>query len=489
MSSIGSKLDALKLAVGDLIDRRDTSSDLGDLRRYADDPLGFFRDVLHVEPWSKQEEIAQSVVANRKSHVRGAVGVGKDAAGGWIALWWAYAREGLCLVTSSTARQVVEQMMRREIGGAFRRAKLPGELLTTGLRVGEETRILAFTSQEGQSYRGFHHPRTLVLISEASGVDAEAWEGLLDCAVGADDRVLVYGNPISPVGPFFDAYRRPGWHKIRVSALDLIDTGREIPGAVTAEWVAEQDTDSPFYASRVLGEFPENAINALIRREWLEQAAALHKSGVLGDSQASYRCALDVAHSEMGDQSCLCITRGAVVHGFKLWREPNARTLRKHVVEALHALRIYRNVPADIPAGMVSYPDGLPPASGTLVVDARGVGGPVCDELRADNWPISKYDSGARAKKADRFNNTRAESYWTLREKLEKGKLAMAYDADVWEELLALRWSENHKKQIEIESKKELRRTLGRSPDRADALAMAVGHKSIWSGLVSLGQW
>jgi len=495
VSSYDSKLARLEALAGERIERHDKGRSLAELRAYDGRPLDFFRDELRVEPWAAQEETVRSVLANRKTLVTGGVGVGKDAVAAWLALYWAYCVPGgVVLATSSTARQICEQFMRKEVGAAFRRAKLPGELLTTGLRVGDETRILAFTSGASEAYRGYHPERALVIISEASGVDAAAWAGLSDCAVGADDRQLAYGNPVSPTGPFFDAYRSPGWHKLKVSVLshpNILERRRVIPGGPEVEWLEEQDPASSFYAASVLGEFPADAVNALVTREWLERAAALHASGALQSGPGeSYRCALDVARSTLGDQSCLCITRGSVVRGFKLWREPNARLLRDHVVRELHALRIYRGVPAGIPGGMVCYPDGLPPATGQIIIDARGVGGPVADEMRSDGWSVTMFDSGARAKKAERFANRRVEAYWTVREKLEKGTLAMAYDADLWEELMAMRWTENHKRQVEIEGKKGLRRTLGRSPDKADALAMAIG-SSIgtisWFG--AQGQW
>src|SRR5207244_280936 len=104
-------LEKLKLAVGDLIERGNASSAHGDLRRYADDPLGFCRDVLKVDPWSKQEEIAEAVRDRPQVHVRGANNLGKDAISAWLALWWAYAKEGLVLLTSASERQVREILM------------------------------------------------------------------------------------------------------------------------------------------------------------------------------------------------------------------------------------------------------------------------------------------------------------------------------------------------------------------------------------------
>jgi len=497
VSSQRSALDQLKLAVGDLIERRDERSDLGDLRRYADDPLGFCRDILRVEPWFRQEEIARSVLAHRKTHVRGGVGLGKDAAAGWLALWWAYAREGLVLLTSATQRQVVEQMMRREIGGAFRRAKLPGELLTTGLRVGDETRMLAFTSSDAASHRGYHHPRTLVLISEAFGVEDFAWHGLLDCAVGPDDRVLAYGNPTAPTGPFYDKYRRPDWNKLRLSALEFpnVVEGRQIiPGGTSREWVEEQDPGSPFYAANVLGEFPETAINSLVTIAWLERAAALHAAGAFEGAakRRPFVCGLDVARSFDGDASCLCVTQGSIVRAFHLWRERDSTVLRRRVEEQLRTLRIYPRPPDDLPPGMApTWPDGVAPSGGRVVLDAHGLGGPVFDELRRDRWPVKDFSAARRARDPERFANARAEAYWQVRGLLERGELALPRDAALFEELQATTWAQNAKQQIQIVDKDAIRKTLGRSPDRLDALVMALlgtGRGSV-SGLGFVGQW
>lgn len=66
-----------------------------------------------------------------------------------------------------------------------------------------------------------------------------------------------------------------------------------------------------------------------------------------------------------------------------------------------------------------------------------------------------------------------AEAYWTLREKLQTGELALPYDEELFRELLSIRWSVTSAGQTKIEPKEEIRRRLGRSLDRAEAVAMA----------------
>jgi len=334
----------------------------------------------------------------------------------------------------------------------------------------------------------------LVLISEAQGVDEGALEGLYTSTGGEGDRIVAYGNPVSPTGWFYRTSRpHTAWHKIQVSAFDLLASGRRIPGAVTQAGVdrlaAEYGTDSPIYVARVLGEFPSHAINALVQPAWLERAAALRETGALEPETKSKTIigGFDVARSEHGDASCLCVTQGPVVRSFHLWREADTVVLRGRVEAQLRALRVYPRWDD----GPVSYPDGLAPVAGRIVVDAHGLGGPVYDELKKQRWNVTDFSAAKRATDPDRFVNARAEAYWTLRQKLEQGKLALPRDAALFEELQAVTWTQNARQQIQVVAKDEIRSSIGRSPDRADALVLALSGagRAGYSGLGSMASW
>ena len=73
-----------------------------------------------------------------------------------------------------------------------------------------------------------------------------------------------------------------------------------------------------------------------------------------------------------------------------------------------------------------------------------------------------------------RATNDRAESHWLIREGLERGTLAIPPDAMLREEMLSVRWSLDARGQVLIESKDLIRPRLKRSPDRLDALSMAL---------------
>ncbi len=193
-------LERIGRDLGDLLARHERGRDLSEFGRYAEDPVGFIREVLHGEPWSRQVEITEAVKGSPLVVVRSAQAVGKDWVAARLALWWVYARGGLVLLTGPTERQVREVVM-GEVARAFGRAKdLPGEMFQMALRLGREEKagIIAFTSTEASKLTGFHAPLVMALLTEAQGCEGFAWEGLLACATGAEDRILAIGNPWHP---------------------------------------------------------------------------------------------------------------------------------------------------------------------------------------------------------------------------------------------------------------------------------------------------
>ena len=104
-------------------------------------------------------------------------------------------------------------------------------------------------------------------------------------------------------------------------------------------------------------------------------------------------------------------------------------------------------------------------------VDDIGVGGGVTDNLKAAGLPVVGVNVGERADEADKFANKRAELAWHLRVLMEDGA-ALPQDEALRSELTAFRYFVRSGR-IVIESKEDLKKRLGRSPDDADALILA----------------
>ena len=108
-----------------------------------------------------------------------------------------------------------------------------------------------------------------------------------------------------------------------------------------------------------------------------------------------------------------------------------------------------------------------------FVIDEIGLGGGMLDRLKEQGHTARAFNASRVSQYPDRFHNLRAEAFWGLRILLDQGKIALPKDDALWEELCGLMWKVNSTGKVQIEAKDEFRARLGRSPDRADAVAMA----------------
>jgi hypothetical protein len=124
--------------------------------------------------------------------------------------------------------------------------------------------------------------------------------------------------------------------------------------------------------------------------------------------------------------------------------------------------------------------------AGWVAFDAGGGGKQIGDRLREQGYPVQLIGFGESAEAKLAYRNRRAEMYGKLREyvnpKREGGVFALPADAmELRRELavLPLQYDSEGRMQLipkeaATEQGPSLRRLLGRSPDRADSLALAV---------------
>ena len=113
-------------------------------------------------------------------------------------------------------------------------------------------------------------------------------------------------------------------------------------------------------------------------------------------------------------------------------------------------------------------------------MDYSGIGANLWHLLRA-NHGLAVYPWKGqqppiqRAGRPIKYANLRSQAWWELKEKcrLKAWKMPAIYDEELWQELTAVRYS-TRADTIALEDKHYIRHRLGRSPDKADALVMAL---------------
>lgn len=116
------------------------------------------------------------------------------------------------------------------------------------------------------------------------------------------------------------------------------------------------------------------------------------------------------------------------------------------------------------------------------VVDVIGLGSGVVDRLREQGFKRTvAFNASAGTGRTDRsgelrFVNLRAAAWWWLRENLDPAfepALALPPDDLLIGDLVAPRYTVTSTGKIQVESKDEIRKRLGRSTDSGDAVVMA----------------
>lgn len=458
-------LRALWAEIGELQDTHARRRASTDLARYRGNIEGFVREVLRVECLTPaQLEHFQAVQADRRVAAYGSNGCGKTFDDAAIALYLVYVEGALVIGTSAREGQLRDQFM-RDVRVLFQSAPdLDGELHTLALRQPDDAHsgIICVAAGETSRLRGFHAPRVAFIVEEAQGCPEWVFDVAEMVAVGEHDRVLVTGNcDLGQQGAFWR--RCQTWRAIRFNSDEhpnVLEGRTIIPGGPTresrAQRVVDYGEDSPFFIASWLGLFPASGDYALFNRETIWAAFDRWRAARGKRHEGLPYLALDPARKGP-DSSVLAVRYGDVLEELIVWNKARTTESADRVVLEMQRLGV--------------------PLSHGVIVDEPGVGGGVIDALQRMGVRVREYNGGATPstpKAQAKFRNLRAESYWTLRARLERGTIALPPDDKLADELLAMDWTEGSDGRVLIKSKDELRARIGRSPDRADAVAMVL---------------
>lgn len=454
-----------------------------DFERYQKDPVAFAREVFGIDPWSRQAEILLALTLGyERVAIRSGHKISKSTTFAIAALWWLlFGPPGTRIVITAPTYRQVDRVLWREIRRMWRRAAIRGFVLTpeppakkpeTGLRFehpnGDASEVFGFTTDEPDAFSGISAPLVVYFIDEANGVAEDIFEALEGNAAGGA-RVFLAGNPTRTVGTFYQAFRRDlGYHRIHVSSEETPNVQQRravIPGLALYEWVQRLERawgrDSPLFQVRVLGNFAEDAARAIVTLSQAE-AAIRRWSDLQGDREEldkvlrEHALELGVDPARFGDDSTvICIRRGPFVIGFVQVKNFDTVDVFE---EVLQQVRTHRR-PGERPK---------------VKVDEVGLGAGVYDQLKRNpEVQAVPIDSGKNAIDTERFVNGRAEMHFAVREYLKDGGM-LPDDEELQQELIAPEYDLDPRSRIRVTPKDELKSELGRSPDKADALALSV---------------
>lgn len=464
---------------------------------YQQDPVRFSREILGVEPWQKQIEILEAVRDNPRVAVKSGHKCGKSHSVAQIALWFYCAYEAARVVMTSTTSRQVDEILWRELRMMLARsgrcvdckaeikrnpaARIPrpcphsslidgelADLARSGLKSDDFREVVGFTAKQGEAVAGISGENVLYIVDEASGVAREIYEAIEGNRAGSA-RLLLLGNPTQNSGEFYDAFNSKArfYTGITVSSEEtpnVVSGEKLIPGLATREWIDEKKDEwgekSALYLVRVKGEFAEHEEGKLFSLHEIGQAEERWHTT---EAEGRLYIGLDPAGERgQGDEIMLAPRRGLKL----LELEPH-----RGLTEEGHLAVILRMI------ARLKLPRETP----VVVVDREGeIGSKVNRALRdyADAHPLELEVVSVRA--SDK-SLRQPELYPRMRDALAASLAAwfdaggaIVEDAKLAKELHSLEWKQQADGRAKVTDKVTLRKILGRSPDRYDALALSV---------------
>lgn len=453
------------------------------IAKWRDNPVLFARQALGTKKlWSRQREILEAVATSDRVAVRSGHKVSKSRTAILIALWWMATRaEGRVVMTSSGARQV-KNILWRELRGVYRAAPIPlgGKISldpASGLKLPDGREIIGFSTKEPEKIAGYSGRDLLFIIDEASGVPEEIFEALEGNRAADGTKIIMFSNPTQVSGTFYEAFhqKKRFWRCIHISSEESPNVTGEmsIPGLAGPKWIAEKKEewgdDSAIYAVRVKGDFPTESSNAVITLHMVTQAVANYKPDAWLETDAPLSIGVDVARFG-SDESVIRGVRGLVAG-------PEVTLAKKDNVqvagEVLAYVRLHRRG-AWVAADGTEHKAEVP----RVKVDVIGVGGGVADILRESD-EVEVVD--VNVSESATVTEDGRPAYSKLRDQLWFGgaewfKAGGTYESNerLDQELIAPVYAFDLRGNRKVSSKDDMRVILHRSPDRADALLLAI---------------
>lgn len=338
------------------------------------------------------------------------------------------------------------------------------ELLNLNLRLNHGAAQAAACSNPAL-IEGAHADSLLFVYDESKAIPPETFDACEGAFSGTGESlVLALSTPGSPQGRFYDIHaRKPGyadWTARHVTLEEAIAAGRIAP-----EWADDRKTqwgeNSALYQNRVLGEFYAGEEDSIIPLSWAEEAVERwHEWVAMGrpDPGTPHTVGVDVART--GDDKTVFAIR---------W---------DHVITEL---RTYSKADTMETTGRAAGILQEDPTC-TAIVDVIGIGAGVYDRLREQGLRAQGFNAAGKTNRKDStgelgYFNVRAAAWGNMRELLDPSAgatVCLPDDDELLGDLTAPKAADVMSGgKLRVESKDDIRKRIGRSTDRADAVVQA----------------
>lgn len=440
------------------------------IKAWRENPASFVWDNFQTDPDAWQKDVLQVLPSQKATEMRQAMqacaGPGKSAVLAWAGWYFlaCYGEKGEH--PKGAAVGINWQNLQDNLWPEFSKWQSRSAFLSRAF-TWQKTRIFAndhpetwFMSarswsktasieEQGRTLSGLHSKYVMILGDESGDIPIQVFkageQALSNCRYG---KILQAGNPTSHEGALYQAATklRHLWHIVRITG-DPDDPKRS--PRIDAEWAKEQiktyGRDNPWVMSFILGEFPPASVNSLLGPDEVAKAMDRH----LQPDQYQHsqkRLGIDVAR--FGDDRTVLFPR----QGLAALKPVELRSART------------QDIAGRIAMAKTKWDQEMEFVDGT-----GGYGAGVIDALLQAGHSVMEISASGKAIDA-RYFNKRAECWFKMAEWVKRGG-ALPNDPELQKELTAPRYYFQGGK-LRLEEKDQIKKRLGFSPDKADALSL-----------------
>ena len=331
--------------------------------------------------------------------------------------------------------------------------------------------VKTVTATKTENSQGFHEKNMTIICEEASGIDRKIIEQFEGTASNPNCLFVQIGNPNHRDCAFFDCF-----HKDRKNWTCLHWNAEETPPSVwfdpirNVQLAEKYGRESDIYRIRVLGEFPHTDPQCVISSEDLEK--------VIEKSLFSFAATRSRANGEFPRQFGLDFARFGGDENVLYRRSGNA------IVEQLI-------LPHADPSELVKAAFGMQRRASwgdektVYVADAGGIGQGIMHVFYDEHKRVLEFHNGGSPCRGDIYENRITEAWFGLAHKIKNRECYLPDDPILFTQLTGRKYFTTKKGKLIIESKDEYMRRGNDSPDRADAMVMAMYDEIEATGHVS----
>ena len=450
---------------------------------YYDHPAEFLEDMLDMECDNWQTMVAADVANAPKVAVKSGQGVGKTALEAGLIIWFLVCRPYSKVIATAPTMQQLYDVLWAEIAKWLDTSKAKQLLTWTKTKVymnGDSERWFATakTATKPENMQGFHEDHMMIVVDEASGVSDPIMEAILGTLTGADNKLLLMGNPNRIEGVFFDAFNkdRDKFKTHTVSSRDSKRTSKDNIEMLESKY----GKDSDVCRVRIDGQCPKGALDSFISLETVELACSSLNKLEQADVDAAQILHVGVDVARFGDDKTVITPRiSTKVFEFRKYVKKSTMETAGNVLMCCK-----------------EYMKKFPQLKNCIVkVDDSGVGGGVTDRLKevikVERLPIKVIPvNNGESATDDYYFNLGGQLWGQVKELLEvnfsnnmQGKaveIELPNDSEMIKQLSVRKYHMTSKGKIQLESKDDMKKRGLGSPDVADSLALCLYEPNTW---------